>query len=155
MGGSISFICNHCRYQENIHTGVGYAFPYVYKEVVNDIKEGKFGEKWRDLFLNTPHAVVNANLEAYYCPSCGKWMSDYNLSLYVPIDSDEQDITEVALPDYVCPWELPHEWKMLRLYIHKCPDCGKRMRYARWDDLPLCPQCGQRGTFGSGTVLWD
>lgn len=155
MGGSISFICNHCRYLKNICTGVGFLFPQKYEEVVKDIKEGKYGEKWRDLFLNTPNAAVNAGLEAYYCPNCGKWKSDYNLSLYIPKDSDEQDLTETSLPNYVCPWELPDKWRMFRLFIHKCPDCGKRMRYARQNDSPACPKCGQRGTFGPGTILWD
>ncbi len=151
MGDSISFRCNHCGFQKDILLGVGYSFPSEYEEVVKDISEGCYGEEWRNLFLNTPLAAVNADLEAYFCPDCGNWQEEYNLSLYVP----KQDAGQGTPGDYVCPWELPGKWKLLKVYIHKCPNCNKRMHRVRVDDSPICPDCGQRGMFESGAVLWD
>lgn len=152
MGSSMSFYCDHCHYSEDLLLGVGYRFPMEYEEITKNICEGKYGTAWKDLFLSKSRVAVNAEREAYFCPNCGKWENDYNLSLYEPKESAEED---AARSNYVCPWELRGKWKMMRLFVHKCPDCNKRMRYARMNDSPVCPKCGQQGEFDAGTIFWD
>ena len=148
MGNGLEFRCNKCGYAENAIFGVGFLFPEAYQSTVASIKAGEFGEDWKTLFESIPRAAVNAEMEFYVCPACGMGANEPNLSVYEPenpaISKVHNEAFSVGNPatgmEYVVPWELGENYRLVKTYIHKCPECGKRMHKYRMNDRLICPK---------------
>ena len=143
--------------------GIGFLFPRVYQETVEAIEAGKYGQEWKELFEKTPGAAINAEMEFYTCPYCGGFANEPNLTIYAPDDPEISKVhTEpfsIAHPaegsEYVTPYELSENYRRVKAFVHKCPECGKRMHRYRREDQLKCPEC-KAGTMEMGDfILWD
>lgn len=167
MGRGISYICKHCNKKEDLFFGIGFMFMEVYQETVNEIKEGKYGAEWKQLYQSREYVVVNAEPYLYYCKKCGRWEMTRCMDLYVPKDEKElkkeqfgkKTVEEWGEIPYVFGRELKDEYDILKAYNHDCPDCAEPMTCIEdedaLDELRLkCNKCGnimeQNGMF-----LWD
>ena len=48
MGNGFNWKCDDCGYTFKAFLGVGFMFPMVYRETVQDMKRGKFGKQDKD-----------------------------------------------------------------------------------------------------------
>ena len=170
MGSGVGFKCSKCGHKYSYGTGVGFLFPMVYEELLTSVKEGEYGEEWKNLALKNENVAIDAEIHLYCCKSCGGWDTEKGLTLYVPKDPEviKQKEQEEKRPwcvgfdfknaSYVTSYDLREYYSVLKRYIHKCPNCGKPMHKATREEannLP-CPKCG--GTPQSdycSIINWD
>ncbi len=162
---SYLFHCDHCGFEDDIYVGTGFSAPMVYNETVVNIKNGTYGEKWKALLESHPKTLVNISLTLYICSSCGHYESEHNLGLYVLKDDLTEEEIELAGQDpdeeyaryvylYNMMWPLQY-YRKIGSFIHRCPECGKRMHEGGYKDTPKCPKCGKQGAIKVGRMMWD
>lgn len=135
MGTGYGYFCEKCGKEFPLFWGIGMGYPNAYKELLEDIKSGKYGEEIKSAALSNSDVAVDAERHLYVC-SCGYWESAEGLSLFAPKDG------VLLKRPYVMPYELKNHYRNILEYIHKCPECGKQMNEA--DDQPVdlrCPVC--------------
>ena len=163
MGNGLILTCSKCGYHDDISLGVGFMFPTVYQETVTRIQAGEFGDHWKELFESIPGATVNAEDEFYACPSCGHYSVEPNLAIYAPKDPNESKVHpegfSVCNPardkEYVTPWEIGTKCRLVKTYVHRCPECGKRMHKTRTTDRLKCPKCKAGLMEETDAFNWD
>ena len=153
MGIGIEFTCNKCGHDYCATAGIGFRFPSVYQETVEEVKNGKHGEDWKKLFESTPGAAINAEKEFYVCPGCGTFDTEPNLAVYAPKDMTNPKDEEIH--EYHTLHELQTEYHLVKSFMHKCPKCGERMHKYRTTDYLRCPECNEGQMEPSGELLWD
>ncbi len=163
MGTGYTYRCNRCNYELSVCCGIGFDFPRLYMQTVQEIRQGKYGQKWKELFENTPGAAIDAERELYVSSSCGNCKEDLNLAIYkqkksdVPGGDKEDFSTEVSEFDYgyVMRMDLKEHYTIVKSYAHKCPECGKRMHKYRVSDQLKCPECKEGQLEMEGILMWD
>ncbi len=163
MGYGTEFRCNRCGNTYAALSGIGFRFPEEYRETVKKIRNGEFGKTWKQLFDSIPGAAVNVERELYVCPNCGTFAIEPNLTIYEmkkPISSKpENSRRSVAHPpsgeEYVVPYELRQDYRLVKSYSHNCPECGRRMHKYRPDDRMKCPECKEGQMEPSRALMWD
>ena len=158
MGAGMKLECPECGYEECVPLGIGMGFPGEYRRTVKRIREGKYGEEWKNLLESVPGAAINAEEELYVCSSCGHFQMEEVLSVYQPKE-EQSSLDSSADKDqkinYVLPEELPGRYKLVKAYVHRCKKCGKRMkRYAEGDQLK-CPECRMGSMMQTERYMWD
>ncbi len=117
------------------------------------------------LFASNSKTLVNIELTLFVCSSCGHYESDHNLGLYVLKDGLTEEEIELAGQDpneekaryvylYNMMWSLQY-YRKIGSFVHRCPECGKRMHEGGYKDKPTCPKCGKKGTIQIGRIMWD
>lgn len=144
--------------------GIGMMYPKVYQEAVEDIKNGKYGPEWQEIMNSEEFIAVNAEREIYICSECKRWETDLNLALYRPKDAEAirtkqygiKTVEEWGYVPYVMGYHLKTEYSLVKVYVHKCKKCGKRMHKATNEELKNlpCPKCGTENAT-SGMLMWD
>lgn len=146
MGDGIKFMCSECGKEYSASWGIGFNFPRVYIKCLLAVKKGKYGSKWKELYLNNQYVAVNADTHVYLCKKCGYWVVEEDLSLYIPnnLDVISKKIKERGKDYYVMEDELKNEYHLLKRRIHKCSNCGKVMHKANFEEIDKlkCPKCG-------------
>ncbi len=163
MGDGRSFRCGECGYEFRAYNSIGFMFPEEYQETVAKVRAGEFGVDLKELFHNTSGAAINAERELYVCSSCGGFKNEPNLSVYEPKDIQISKVhTEyfsMANPalnqEYVMPSDLQKVYRLIKAFVHKCPECGKRMHKYTEADRLRCPKCKDRWMDEDGWILWD
>ena len=166
MGSGIELKCSECGKKYSAWTGIGFMFPEVYKETLNDVKKGKYGEEWKALSLSEELVAVDAEKYLYVCPKCGHWIVERGLSLYAPKDLDQlkkkqygiKTVEEWGEVPYVMSMDLKENYHILKRRIHKCKKCDGIMHKATPEEERnlSCPDCGGAPLEGYiGFVNWD
>ena len=137
MGSGYDFKCKKCKTKYSAMPGIGMMYPKVYQEVVEDIKNGKYG------------------------PECQEIM---NLALYRPKNAEAirtkqygiKTVEEWGYVPYVMGYDLKAEYSLVEVFVHKCKKCRKRMHKATDEELQTlpCPKCGTENAT-SGLLMWD
>ena len=171
MGIGYEFTCEKCGHTYDVMLGSGFLLPSVYEEAIEDIREGKMGEEYREILLENPWAAVDCENELYKC-RCGNWSVEQCNDLYLPKDPEavrkmkygEKTAEELGELPYVMQWELKENFTLARQREHRCKKCGREMRkilrpeaYVRRYGLP-CPKCGEKNRFVLGetpVMYWD
>lgn len=164
MGSGYDFKYKKCKTEYSAMPGIGMMFPRVYQGAVEDIKNGKYGPEWQQIMNAEEFVAVNAEREVYICSECNHWELDLNLALYRPKDAETirtkqygiKTVEEWGYVPYVMGYNLKAEYSLIKVYVHKCKKCGKRMHKAKEEEIQNlpCPKCGTENTT-SGLVMWD
>ena len=166
MGCGTVLKCSKCHKEYEILTGIGMLYPLVYSELLDDIKNGKYGKEWQDIALKTPHVAVDAEKHVYSCRKCGAWKTEEGLSIYEPDDYESLNtkryghipVEERGDDPFVLAMNHKKDYHVVKRYVHKCDKCGSRMHRVNeneFHDLP-CPECGGKPEKGyNSIILWD
>ncbi|MBQ3375723.1 MAG: hypothetical protein IJG49_04865 [Erysipelotrichaceae bacterium] len=151
MGQGYLVKCRNCNYEELLNLGVGMFFPGEYRKLIKMIEDGEYGAEPAEYFLNNPGAVVDAQLELYYCSECHNYEVDYNLSLY-----RHKDNREISNGYWLKQEDYDREYVFVKAYKHICNRCGKHMHKIRESEMNnlVCPECGKPLEVSTG-VMWD
>ncbi len=113
-----------------------------------------------DLITN----AKNANRMVYVCSHCGNWNLEYAMDLYAPIDIEkisdkkfgDKTVRELGYVPYVISYSLQKYYKLLKRFIHRCPDCSKRTHRATEKEIQSlpCPNCKSQN-IKVAKVMWD
>lgn len=167
MGEGFSLHCKNCDFQRSVYLGIGFAYPRIYKETVEEIKQGEFGEKLSAYFREHADAAVDPTIVLLSCPRCGKFTTDKKMAVFLPVPgydhSKRQRIAWCsAMPcydiDYVSPSELEDHYRQTEAYHHRCEKCGVPMEILSKEQLKRatlsCPKC--RGSIIiDQNIMWD
>lgn len=150
MGTGIGLKCPKCSFHEQYFLGSGMLLPVTYVEVVDEIRNGKYGSEWQDYFRTHRGAAVNVDREVYQCPHCNAIVEDYNLDLYRTVNASPFD------ESYFDPQGRNAGFTLIKHHPHPCPECGGQMQITDVHDqksLP-CPKCGTTLIY-SDDFIWD
>lgn len=149
MGCGYGFECQKCHYEYDVRTGTGMFFSYTYNKIVSEIKNGIYGNDWKNILLSRDDIIVNITRYLYICP-CGNWSVEPALSLYIPKDFYK------PTGKYVTEYELKNNYNCKMRYIHKCKKCNSEMTETTATismHLP-CPECNTLNP-ASSFINWD
>ena len=148
---SIIYKCDHCGHREHTLIGSGWAGPFN-SDVVKNVLDGKYGQRWSDLLRNNPGAKVDELMDIYVCPACHRFKNESNLSIYLP-KKPEEIPPEINMPFLQLIKIRKYRKHLLlrglryymefrqRPYYHRCDECGKRMHALKDGELFRCPSC--------------
>ena len=164
MGYGYDYKCKTCKKKYSVRLGIGFSFPSVYRRLLSDIKDGKYGDTFKNILESKKYVAVDAEKELYICKNCGKWETNYILNLYIPKNIEKllnkqygiKTVREWGYVPYVMEYDLIKNYKLLRRYVHVCSNCGKRTHKANETDLGqlTCPHCSTKNAIES-YVDWD
>lgn len=182
MGCGYDLHCKRCNYNFAVSFGVGFMFPEVYEETVQQAKRGELGAELKKFFTEHPDGAIDVSYALGVCQKCGELYAVKDLSMYLPKDdfspAKRQSRWSIAAPftgvEYVSPMDLVEHYELFAKYPHKCK-CGgemkiftedyfKKIRYSVDTDFPTliteirdfdCPRCHGKLVVGSGRILWD
>ncbi len=164
MGQGYNYICKKCKYEYSVHFGKGMMYPTVYRSVLTDISEGKYGSGLKEIYDNTPYAAIDARQVVYICKRCSSWELGTDVTLYAPNKPDIilkkqygiKTVAEWGYVPYVLSCDLKDEYHLLKRYYHHCCKCGRRMHKASFTELRnlSCPKCGSENQ-SEDFFMWD
>ena len=149
MGRGYGYHCTKCNYEYDVCVGLGMLFSYKYNNIVNEIKDGIYGNELKDIFSNRNDIVINIRKYLYTC-SCGNWSVEPSLSLYAPKNSDK------PIETFVTEYELKSDYYCIKNYTHICKKCGSDMHKtdSTYETMLSCPKCGNINQ-PSSIINWD
>lgn len=150
MGAGVAVKCKKCKFKATYHLGVGMMFPRVYERVVSEVKDGRYGEEWKQFFDDNTGAAIMCEQRLYQCPSCNNLIQNYDLSLYNHKNGEPPE------HNYWAHWcDFDHEYELVKNYIHNCPKCGNEMHEWKYSEKDIaCPKCGEALKVDTG-IMWD
>lgn len=96
MGDGISLKCK-CGKKESLHFGVGMMYQQIFREVLENAKDGDLGETWKELVQSEEFIAIDASRYLFYCEECGHWEMEYGYDLYKPKDVEKIRHTEYGI----------------------------------------------------------
>lgn len=171
MGIGYEFTCEKCGHTYDVMLGSGFLLPTLFRDTLEEIREGKLGEEFREILLKNPWAAVDCENELYKC-RCGNWSVEQCNDLYVPKDPEavrkmkygEKTAEEWGELPYVMKWQLDKYFSLARQRTHLCKKCGREMKKIKHPDESIrcsglsCPECGAKNRFVLGetpVMYWD
>ena len=168
MGDSVGFICPKCGYAFGGDLGVGLLYPKLYRETVEKMKAGEYGEEARQFFIDCPEGAVDCESVLFQCDDCHQYFFDLKLSMYIPRDGitipTEPVRWSVEFPfkgvPYASKYDLENDYELYAEYGHRCQNCGGKLSYVTNDIRFLlerkiaCPICHTEMKL-SNTMFWD
>jgi rubrerythrin len=138
MGTGLIMQCPNCEEEQLFDAGIGYFFPQVYKEIVQDIKNGVYGAEIRKVLEENDNAYVNAENLIYHCEACDFYDMHPCLDVYI-LESDRE---------YAMPYDFEGREPIFK-YPHICPECGAPLKQVSIDEFAKlaahgkvkCPHC--------------
>ena len=164
MGSGMLYTCEKCGSSHSLALGIGFSFPRVCQQIMDDIRWGKFGEEWKTLVEANALVAVDAELRLYQC-ACGHWEVEYGLSLFEPKDCEVvlaeesgENAAEWGRAPCVMGPGLERDYKLLKEWVHRCPKCDAAMEAVDGGEcFPgelTCPDCGG-AMHGGIPIRWD
>ena len=148
MGHGYNVKCKKCGFHQNIFLGVGFSAPMIGQEILEQIKQGKYGKRFMEDAAAIKNPVVWHEQELYFCEHCGNWKVDTAVNLCAPVDED-------AEPDFfVSGADIGDTYNVARSKTHRCGKCSHIMRPVTNGDKIACPDCGEELERG-GMIMWD
>jgi len=162
MGTGYEYRCDHCGYTLRTLPGTGMFYPVEYRDLVAQAKKGTYGNVVQIFLAEHPDGALDCSSALYRCSKCGEYETRPKMTMYLPKEkTDEEVILSIRFMrdgiDYVDPYELKEKYKCAKRYIHKCADCGGRMKMIPESDLArgiICPECKWK-IYPSNMIMWD
>ena len=164
MGQGYDYKCKKCKHEYSVYPGIGMRYPNAFRELLQKIEDGGYGEEWKQLLKDTPYAAANAERIVYICKKCGQWEIGQDITLYAPNNPKTipgkqygtKTVKDWGYVPYVMGWELKEEYHVLKRHYHKCNKCGQRMHKASEEEMQhlTCPKCGTENEV-EGLIMWD
>ena len=137
--------CRNCGYNLFFRYGSGFAQPNVYENIINNILNGKLGDKYRKLFDKNKNLIIDTSHTMFYCSNCNLWKNEMDYSVYEPLTNIDSINIKTTIRF------LENEFRKIDEYRHLCPKCQQGMKKINEDILLklinekqlICPKCGQ------------
>ena len=149
MGRERKFTCKKCGFEFYEQSGIGFLYPTLLRDAIENGKTGKLGEEMEEFFKEYPNGALNISEAAYFCKKCNAIKNEPKYTMYVP----KEDGADV--PDFYMPGEIHLWFRKYKNYSHKCEECGNKMNLLTANAKPKCPGCGELLRAEISDILWD
>ena len=127
MGSGIVLRCDNCNKEFTFDLGIGFMFPMVFEELAAAIRNGDYGDEWKEIIESGSYIVPNAEKYLFYCEKCGNWEIAMDASLYEPKDADAlkkekigiKTVEEWGYVPYVMGDDLKRNFRLLKKRPHR------------------------------------
>ena len=150
MGYGVTQKCK-CGHEYSVSSGIGYLYPLVCEEKLEKIKNGGFGEDWKQAVIECgPNLKIGVEDKVYMCSDCNTWEELTETTLYKSQDDLNQENTLYYMPG-------DEGYIAYKRTTHNCPKCGKTMKVLDEKDLSNlpCPKCGEINGRETDMIMWD
>ena len=147
MGDSYFYECKKCKkITELIFVNAYFLRPSSDGEVNSQI-DVSLNNDLRNFIELFPDGRIDRTRQTYTCPKCGRFKNEYDLSMYIPNESNQQ------LEDYLIPFKEsgyvlfqknPHICQVCNIdmnvmpkhdfdFEYKCPYCDSPLSFLSWE----------------------
>ena len=154
MGIEYNYECKKCNYHKFIHLGIGFLFPKVYNDIVDEAKNGKYGKEIQAFLNMFSEGRIDAEDVLIVCQECGNIEVVPDLSMYIPKNEipkkDDKLPWSVEFPfiglSYLTHNDLINDYDLFERYDHKCSKCQGKTEIIARDSIKQkntlkCPYC--------------
>ncbi len=170
MGSSYGCKCNKCGYQIYADLGVGFLFPKLYNETVQEMKEGKHGAKAAEFFEAFPDGAIDYDLTLAKCSECGEMFEVTSMNMYVlkeghSVPSSKGRRWSTAAPfyetEYITTMDLKEHYELFERFVYEFPKCGAaaetidNVEKLIMDEKLKCSKCNEGIMVINDFAYWD
>ena len=143
MGRGKKLVCGKCGYSLRYMEGIGMLHPHNCKSMLEEMKEGKEGEKFKKYANELSNPAINMELALFKCEKCGDLVGDKILEIcekvgeYYPNNGNGW-LGVDKLENF--PMALSSVHRAVYSKPHFCK-CGGEMKPVDSDDIIKCPRC--------------
>lgn len=160
MGKGFEFKCKNCDHTLYVNLGVGFKYPHHCTRILEDIKNGKLGEEFREIADSIKNPAVYSTEDLYLCENCGELKSEWTIALCSPItdlprsDRPFSSVCKCSESDtYVMEYQLGTEYEIKLINNYYCDKCKIKMtKVTEYENLE-CPHC--RSVLDYEIYCWD
>lgn len=164
MGKGLEFKCKKCGFSIGANFGIGFFYPRVCEEILENIRQGIFGDEMKNAANTIPNVAVHQKNALFVCDCCGALVVNDVVDLCAPTRQYKKRTVRFSsafdFPDarYVMNSDIGDTYRIIYSVKHKCDRCGNQMRVLKdeemLDENLTCPECKEKLTI-SGVFCWD
>lgn len=161
MGDGYELKCKRCSYTHDVYDGIGFSYPMVCAEILEEMKKGAYGKRFMEDALNTAGAAIHHDRSIFVCDHCGNWRDDAVIDLCAPIGEPQERTGRFSVAvdypsdvPYVMEFEIGDQYSVVRSRQHLCGKCRQQMRPIKKNEKLKCPECGGQLVKGDA-FCWD
>ena len=162
MGNGFTCHCKACAFTVDALVGIGMLYPSDCKEILEDMKNGKYGWELQYKAKYTRNIAIHHKRAIFLCDNCGSWRADDIIDLCVPAPPvlGEGTFKNRHTKKYIMDFEIGEAFCIIDSVEQKCSCCQESMRAiekptaAKLRKKLKCPNCkGELECFDS--IMWD
>ena len=140
--------CESCGKNHYITIGGGLYIEGFSDNLTRKMKNGAYGEEYKELVNSKPFVFVDGIRKVYYCDNCENWTIEETLDLY---SSNATYITIFSL------YSNPEKFTLMKEFKHICKKCNHTMRKLDddEDDKLKCLNCHSDLVSKGHGIDWD
>lgn len=165
MGSGIKLECKKCGFELSASLGIGFLYPNVCEEILQKMKEGVFGEEFKEDATTIPNVAIHQETSLFVCDHCGDLVVDDVIDLCALIEGkkkrDGKFCSAMDYPadiSYVMTVDIGDTYRIVRSVEHKCEKCNNPLRVVKQIKRSLgalkCPKCKEKLSVGDA-YCWD
>lgn len=160
MGTGFEFKCINCNYKLSVNLGIGFRYPYLCNNILDDMKKGTMGKDFQEIANNVKNPAVYASQDLYLCENCGCLKPELTIALCSTINSHSKSdrpfssvCEHLELDTYVMSYQLGTEYKTELISEYHCEKCKTKMKKISSYKKLKCPQC--QNLLNYSKYFWD
>lgn len=157
MGYGHILKCRCCDYKINVWLEFGFLYDKLCKEILENMKKGEFGFRFKNDALSIEHPAVSATRELFICDNCKELKNALLIELCKAKDPKGKKHSlkkELGAEYYLLPGDIGKSYVSVRQKKVFCPECRKKMRLVEKKEKLFCPKCGEE-LYECEEFLWD
>ena len=166
MGKVIKLECKECGFSSNAFLGIGFLYPNVCEEILQNMKNGAFGETIKEAANTVPGAAVHQGKALFVCDNCGSWRTDDIIDLCSPIEKTQRRKGRFCVANecldsvsYVMDSDIGDTYQIIHSVEQKCTCCQQNMRAVKESKMfklkLKCPNCNEKLAINEACLDWD
>ena len=153
MGYIINYVHKECNFDFEFFEGVGFGTFAMECESRKYMREGEWGEHWKNLIEQHPDGTATLNQALCYCEKCKKYFNEPRIEFYIPKEGYHyipNEGEEDGVPSYI----VKEHYQLLEKEVIKCPECDTIAKIMQKTSQIPCPVCGKK-IKGEKIGCWD
>ena len=159
MGSGYVIKCKECGFSYDVSIGIGFLYSDVCDKILEDMKNGKFGEDFKESANTITNPAIHQSDELFVCDNCGFWRASEIIDLCSPIETKKKKkclfwIKDILndepkeITSYVMTAQIGRTHQIVRSVEHKCDCCRTNMHPIEESNIRRfnlrCPKCHEQ-----------
>ena len=150
MGSIIRYTHKKCGFRFDFLEGVGFGTFAMQCRSRKHMRDGEWGEYWKELIEKYPEGTATLNKAICYCEKCNKYFQEPRIKFYIPKEGYHYESDDDSVPSYI----VYEHYQLLEKETITCPDCDTVTTIIENTSQIPCPVCGEMRK-GRDVGNWD